>query len=72
MVHGSSFDNITIFSLFRIVSFAKTESDFEHLYAEVRLFITILLRASIILFTLCVLAAVITTDNGDIHLDLNK
>jgi hypothetical protein len=65
MVHVPSFDNIIIFNLFGIISFVKTESDFEHLNAKVFLFITILLTASVVLFTSCVLAAVITTDNGD-------
>lgn len=65
MVHVPSFDNIIIFNLFGIISFVKTESDFEHLNAKVFLFITILLTASVVLFTSYVLAAVITTDNGD-------
>jgi hypothetical protein len=55
-----------LFNLFGIISFAKTESDIEHLYAEVRLFITILLRSSVVLLTSCILAAVITTDDSDI------
>ena len=45
MVHVPSFDNIIIFNLFGIISFVKTESDFEHLNAKVFLFITILLTS---------------------------
>ena len=65
MEHVPSFDNIIIFNLFGIISFVKTESDFEHLNAKVFVFITILLTVSVVLFTSCVLGAVITTDNGD-------